>query len=161
MTKSPLTRHVIILLQTPMTETFSRQSRLQPISEHIATHLDTKTEPMAILIKIDHNVVHRFSCWRAPQDLLECIISWQRPHSPRQSTHRITNEIVLHSLKPVRMNRLVKRPNARHAQDSALLMKCIEFYEYTGHKNIEISKWNTLNKTQHSRWFGDNFVDMR
>jgi hypothetical protein len=39
MTKSPLTRHGIILLQTPMTETFSRQSRLQPIPEHIATHL--------------------------------------------------------------------------------------------------------------------------
>jgi hypothetical protein len=60
MTKSPLTRHSIILLQTPMTETFSRQSRLQPIPEHIATHLATKTKPMTILIKIDYCVIHRF-----------------------------------------------------------------------------------------------------
>jgi hypothetical protein len=60
MTKSPVRRHGIILLQTPMTETFSRQSRLQPISEHIATHLTTKTEPMTILIKIDYCFVHRF-----------------------------------------------------------------------------------------------------
>jgi hypothetical protein len=60
MTKSPLTRHGIILLQTPMTETFSRQSRLQSISEHIATHLATKTKPMTILIKIDYCVIHWF-----------------------------------------------------------------------------------------------------
>jgi hypothetical protein len=60
MTKSPLTRHGIILLQTPMTETLSRQSRLQPIPEHIATHLATKTKPMTILIKIDYCVIHRF-----------------------------------------------------------------------------------------------------
>jgi hypothetical protein len=60
MTKSPLTRHGIILLQTPMTETFSRQSRLQPIPEHIATHLATKTKPMTIPIKIDYCVIHRF-----------------------------------------------------------------------------------------------------
>jgi hypothetical protein len=59
-TKSPFTRHGIILLQTPMTETFSRQSRLQPISGRIATHLAIKTEPVTILIKIDYCVVHRF-----------------------------------------------------------------------------------------------------
>jgi hypothetical protein len=59
MTKSPLTRHGI-LLQTPMTKTFSRQSRLQPISAHIATHIATKTEPVTIFIKIDYCVVHRF-----------------------------------------------------------------------------------------------------
>jgi hypothetical protein len=52
MTKSPLTRHGIILLQTPMTETFFRQSRPEPISEHIATHLATKTKPMTILFKL-------------------------------------------------------------------------------------------------------------
>jgi hypothetical protein len=60
MTKSPLIRHGIILLQTPMTETFSRQSRLQPIPEHIATHLPTKTKPMTILIKTDYCAIHRF-----------------------------------------------------------------------------------------------------
>jgi uncharacterized protein YggT (Ycf19 family) len=45
--------------------------------------------------------------------LVSCIISWQRPHTPRQSTYRITNEIMLHLLKPFRMNQLVRRPNAR------------------------------------------------
>jgi hypothetical protein len=32
----------------------------QSLSEHIATHLATKTEPVTIFIKIDYRVVHRF-----------------------------------------------------------------------------------------------------
>jgi hypothetical protein len=59
MTKSSLKHHGI-LLQTPMTETFSRQSRLQYISEEIATQLATKTKPVTIFIKIGYRVVHRF-----------------------------------------------------------------------------------------------------
>jgi hypothetical protein len=44
----------------PMTETLSRQSRLQPISEHIETHVATKTKPVTIFMKIDYFVIYRF-----------------------------------------------------------------------------------------------------
>jgi hypothetical protein len=33
---------------------------LQSISEHIGTHLATKTKPVTIFIEIDSRVVHRF-----------------------------------------------------------------------------------------------------
>jgi hypothetical protein len=59
MTKSSFTRHGI-LLQTLMAQTLPRQSRLQSISELIATHLATKTKPVTIFIKFDYRVVHRF-----------------------------------------------------------------------------------------------------
>jgi hypothetical protein len=58
MTKTPITRYGI-LLQTPMTEMLSRKSRLQSISEHIATQLPTKTKPVTIFIKIDYRIFHR------------------------------------------------------------------------------------------------------
>jgi hypothetical protein len=44
----------------------------------------------------------------------------------------------------------------RHVRVSALLMKCTELYEYTGHETL----LNTPNKTQHSRRFRDNWRDM-
>jgi hypothetical protein len=82
-------------------------------------------------------------CRRAPQDLLDGILHHKlavdAPHNEWNCValaQTAQNEPTCEATK-----------RTRHAQDSALLMKGIEFYEY----RVTKIPWNTLNKTQHSR----------
>jgi hypothetical protein len=81
MTKSYTSWYNIIAnLQTSMTKTLSRQNRLQPISEHIAT----KTDPVTLFIKIEYCAVHRFK---------PAIVSWmEKPANQNESRKESTGD---------------------------------------------------------------------
>jgi hypothetical protein len=136
----------------------------QPISEHIVTHLATKTEP--ILIKIDYCVVSsllarwkitiapryaalskgppqivvweqdpQFSCRRAPQDLLEVILD----HKLAKAILSMAVEAPLNEWNCAQTRSNCSEwtdwwGNQTHAA-GMLKIRRLEFYEYTGHEN--------------------------
>jgi hypothetical protein len=80
----------------------------------------------------------QFSCRRAPQDLLEGILHHKLAKATLSTAvdapHNEWNCVALaQAAQNEPTGEADKR--TRHAKDSALLMKCIEFYEYTGHEN--------------------------